>query len=430
VLALALVAVSSSAAFHTTASTASAVSCGAAITTTTVLTTDIGPCPGPGIILAADHIVLNLAGHKVIGPFTHADFPGIVVPQRTGVTITGGTVSGFSAGLDLVGGSGNSVVNMTFSHNHGPRFNGNFGDGILIDGSANNRVVASTIGPDNGPYDGIGILDQGADNNVIEGNRIVGNGSQNDQEYGPGTVTFTPGIHIDSSNDITDPNPLDPVHGNQVIGNAITDNEETGMDVFFKATGTVIRGNDIERNGLLLLHEQGSDTNGNVSGGQGIHLNLANYTVVTQNTITNNCTRGILVDPNPPTGTAGLVGAFNTFSANNAVGNARTTTVVTTETNQRISCGSTANTGSGPFFDLDDIYCGDRTPTAPSGFTDVWKGNLWSTGIRLCNGAPQDLGGDQGNIYVGTAQPPPCCPLPQDIHGGPPPVQNTRPQSA
>ncbi|HEV2810870.1 MAG TPA: hypothetical protein VGV93_10810, partial [Acidimicrobiales bacterium] len=67
------------------------LNCGDVITQTTTLTADVGPCPGNGIIIGADNIMLNLNGHTISGTPGPGDgnAAGIRLPFRTGVRITG-----------------------------------------------------------------------------------------------------------------------------------------------------------------------------------------------------------------------------------------------------------------------------------------------------------------------------------------------------
>src|SRR6058998_20253 len=86
-----------------TAAAQPAVDCGAVITKSTVLTTDIGPCPGVGIIVAADNVVLNLNGHTVAGnPQLRGNGPddqGVLLRQVRGSTVMNGTIQGFDGGV-------------------------------------------------------------------------------------------------------------------------------------------------------------------------------------------------------------------------------------------------------------------------------------------------------------------------------------------
>ena len=77
---------------------ASHVGCGSLITTDTTLDSDVGPCAGDGLIVAADDVTLDLGGHTVSGAGTG---PSVRVARHTDVEVTGGTIEGFHTGLVL-----------------------------------------------------------------------------------------------------------------------------------------------------------------------------------------------------------------------------------------------------------------------------------------------------------------------------------------
>ena len=85
---------------------ASHVGCGSLITTDTTLDSDVGPCAGDGLIVAADDVALDLGGHTVSGAGTGA---GVRVARHTGVEVTGGTIEGFHTGLVLDEADGNHI---------------------------------------------------------------------------------------------------------------------------------------------------------------------------------------------------------------------------------------------------------------------------------------------------------------------------------
>ena len=74
---------------------AAVVPCGTVVTTSITLTSDLGPCVGDALIAGADNITINLGGFTISGTGTGA---GVRVAQRTGVTVTNGTIQGFPAG--------------------------------------------------------------------------------------------------------------------------------------------------------------------------------------------------------------------------------------------------------------------------------------------------------------------------------------------
>lgn len=83
----------------TTTVTPAALTCGQTVTRNTVLSHDLGPCAGDGVVVSADGITVNLNGHRVLGTSGPADNVGIRLRRTTGVVVSGGTVTGFGAGV-------------------------------------------------------------------------------------------------------------------------------------------------------------------------------------------------------------------------------------------------------------------------------------------------------------------------------------------
>lgn len=79
------------------------LSCGQVITADTELTQDL-VCPAgtDALVIGADGIVLDLKGFTVRGPGAYATaYSGVRAAQRTGVTITNGTITGFRSAVVL-----------------------------------------------------------------------------------------------------------------------------------------------------------------------------------------------------------------------------------------------------------------------------------------------------------------------------------------
>lgn len=157
---------------------ATSVGCGQTISANTTLTADVGPCDGDGIVVGADGITLNLNGHRVFGTPDPDDNVGIRLFRRTGVTVTGGDVSQFGAGVAIQGGSDNVVRRVRAHDNVGfIDGSGDFGDGVAIFNSIDNLVSDSTIAH-NGPFDGVGVFGARStgnrlDRNVVQDNNIA-----------------------------------------------------------------------------------------------------------------------------------------------------------------------------------------------------------------------------------------------------------------
>ncbi len=149
------------------AGTASAehVDCGDVITTDTTLDSDVGPCPGHGLIVRSSNITLDLGGHKVFAANGPEETVGILLETVTVVTVQNGMVEGFDAGISIEGGSNNTIRRIT-AHNN-------------VNDLSRNRdesgVVTINPDPNNCEY-GDGILTLSSDENLIEHNRLLHNG--------------------------------------------------------------------------------------------------------------------------------------------------------------------------------------------------------------------------------------------------------------
>jgi len=147
-----------------TAAAAPAIGCGTTITKTTTLTADIGPCPGTGLVIAADNITVDLNGHRVSGnPGARGSGPdqaGVVLRQVHGVTLMNGTVRGFDAGVLIGGGGRNTISHLRAVDNvnyrvvtgrnalpgsPGSGLSCDLGDGIAVLGSNQNRLANNTL---------------------------------------------------------------------------------------------------------------------------------------------------------------------------------------------------------------------------------------------------------------------------------------------
>ena len=179
-------------ALSTSPASATHVGCGAVITQSTRLHSDVGPCnSGNGLIVRGSNITLDLGGHRVFSnaplprmtptgdpsnPFAPLDVVGILLDRVTNVTVRNGTVHGFSAGVSIDFGGNNRINGITARDNQGACIGedfttqavGNFGDGIVLFSSTNNRIENNNV-LRNGPFSGISIV---ANTRLI--NRIVG----------------------------------------------------------------------------------------------------------------------------------------------------------------------------------------------------------------------------------------------------------------
>lgn len=293
------------------------VSCGQTITQSTTLDSDVGPCTGTGIRIGANNITLDLGGRTVFGRNTPGEGPGILVLNRTGVTIRNGRVIMFDAGVVLQGGSGHTVSNVVAQDNIGTRAS-DFGDGIAVFDSSNN-LIRRNRAQHNGVFSGISLVGN-SDNNVVDSNTVQGN----DIESSP-TLMDDIGIRVEGPG----------VNNNVISNNKVEGNGLDGIQVFFFApnSGNIVRGNILRGNGF---HNKAHRTgNGFVSGATSntVERNLAERNAAsgiringTNNTIRNNTARNNAQLVNAGTTAAG--GAFDlhdtTFNCDNNAWTANT----------------------------------------------------------------------------------------------------------
>ncbi len=280
----------------TMAGTASAshLQCGDVITEDTRLDSDIGPCDGPGLIVGADNITLDLRGYTISGD-GDGDAPGILVEDRQGVVVTNGGVERFGAGVLISGGSGNTVSKIEAIDNVG---DGDIGDGILLDNSTGN-LLSKNVARGNGPYGGITLLGRGSSFNTIEKNLVEFNNILS----GPNGPQQDDGIRLENF-----------ANNNLISKNSVYDNGLDGIALFADTFNNVVEKNDIRRNGAHdQVHRQGD----------GIAVfNRSTGNLIEKNTVYDNGANGIflrgpIVRPNGSI----IVGATNNQVLNNKTGN-------------------------------------------------------------------------------------------------------------
>jgi len=276
---------------------AAPLGCGDSVSASIVLDHDIGPCPGRGLTVTADDVVLDLGGHRIFGSAGPAHGPGVVIAARARATVANGTVSGFNGGVFAVG-SRLLVTRMIITDNVGPITDTIQGAGILAVSQdsvfSRNRIIH------NGPVGGISLSGVG---NVIDGNVVQGNDT--------GVRTY--GLLLAG-------NPHHNTSDNVITGNLIQGNGSDGIHLDPYGDATTVRGNNVVRNGAGRL--PGSTP------GNGISL-YSDDNRVTGNSVVGNSGSGIAAEsiatePAPPPERVRYVGGMdNLVNGNRVVQNGR-----------------------------------------------------------------------------------------------------------
>ena len=326
------------------------VTCGQLVTTSITLDSNLGPCPGDGLIVVADNVTIDLNGFTISAANGAGDNAGISIgrlagPPTTpggtpiaplavsGVTVKNGTVQGFDAGVVIAGvvaedgtqtGGGNTVQNLTIQNNVNDQLAPpcNLGEGIAIFNSDDNRILGNTL-LNNGPYGGISVIED-SDRNLISGNVVTGHNLRGRGGSGCGNLNQSSGIRLEGpgANDnivennrvtlsglagialhgyVCNPGPnedaTDPNTGNIIRRNTVLNGEQDGIAFLEQGPATVVCpafGNTVERNI--------SSNNGSLAGsggmtGYGILVAYNSHdNVISHNVTNNNADDGIRLD--------------------------------------------------------------------------------------------------------------------------------------
>ncbi len=198
--------------------------CGSVVTTSVVLTADIGPCHNHAIIVGADNITIDLNGHQVFGQggtVVAHQASGVFSDNHTGVHVTNGTIHSMYHGVRIRRGSNNLVTRITARGNQG-------GNGIVFETSTDNVARNNTI-YSNGGFAGMATFNTNAlppaaarnsfIDNIVFGNRSHGISIEN----GPGHV---------------------------LRGNRVSNNTRDGISLFSGVSGVIVEANQVASNTL------------------------------------------------------------------------------------------------------------------------------------------------------------------------------------
>jgi parallel beta-helix repeat protein len=154
-------------AFGSVQALANHVGCGDVIKQDTTLDSDLVDCPKAGIVIGADNVRLNLAGHTIDGRGIHEgeldeDPVGFGIDNRAGhagLDVRDGTVQQFYHGVELSSVSDNRIHDLVLAYD-------DLGIGMSGNG---NRIDRNTI------VDGWDGMSLGGDANLIERNALIRN---------------------------------------------------------------------------------------------------------------------------------------------------------------------------------------------------------------------------------------------------------------
>ena len=284
-----------------------ALPCGSVITSSTRLTADVLGCVGDGLVIGADGVTLDLAGHLVSGDAVEDPTDvGIRVSGRHFVQVINGTVRGFSRGIVFESAPDGAVTSMIVRDSTGRGI-------VFVDASDRSRVRRN-LAADNGAS-GIAVV-------ASDGATVIGN--QSLRNIGGAGVKLEGATHATVARNRLAGNTLgmqivDGADHNLVVGNEMTKEEEVAVEMLF-SNGNVIHGNRVTRSGGITLESSDDNTITNnqvlqLTGPDGIGIQIyGDDNLVARNAVVNPLRYGIEVDDFQDEGHSPAVG--NAIRAN------------------------------------------------------------------------------------------------------------------
>jgi parallel beta-helix repeat protein len=234
-----------------------------------------GPCSDTAIRFGASNITLDLNGKRVLGPSEgNCNCPGIHVLNRQNDRIINGTVTKFSTGIYLEGGSGHTISGVVARDNIG-LLSGDtiFGEGIQLYQSNDNQILNSQL-IHNGTFSGINLYDSA--NNLVQGNQVLQN-----------NVAQSSGIMQDIGIWVISLSTAGLSSNNRILANSAYSNGLDGIQVsrFSGVAGVnTVTGNTASNNGF--------GQKAGIRDGDGIAVFGVNN-LIENNTVTGNAAHGV-----------------------------------------------------------------------------------------------------------------------------------------
>ncbi|HEY8515898.1 MAG TPA: NosD domain-containing protein [Candidatus Binatia bacterium] len=204
-----------------------ACECGDRVVASVVLPQNLNNCSGDGLVVAAG--VVDCQGHQIAGPGDRTDTVGVLIrgfnaSGAQGAAVRNCRVRNFGRGIEIDGGSGNTVANNVVFSNE---------IGIWLGDATANNVVEDNHVRDNRD-EGIHV-GSGAHGNQVRRNTLVNNKTENLYVIG--------------------------AHGNSLTDNVIDDSDTAAVLLKDSDDNELLR-NDIRDRAVLVR----GDSNGNVFG--------------------------------------------------------------------------------------------------------------------------------------------------------------------
>ena len=230
---------------------AAGLACGTVVTEDVQLEADLTGCGEVGLVVGAPGITIDLAGHTLAGTGVG---PGIDANGgHDRLSVVGGTITGFTIGIELLENDGSRVEGMTLTGNMVGMAVGR-STGVLVEGvhADGNGFGGVEIGFSRATS----VRDSSMSDNGFSGLDDIGStGTRVERSVTDGNGAF--GIRLLHGDDAA-------VRRNQSHGN-----DGTGIEVGFDTVGSVIERNDVRANtgyGILVVEPDNTVRRNIISG--------------------------------------------------------------------------------------------------------------------------------------------------------------------
>jgi parallel beta-helix repeat protein len=322
------------------------VTCGQTLTADTRLANSLVGCPGNGLVIGADGITVDLAGHSVRGTNAPGS-EGIADDGHPGVRIRNGTIANFFLnGVALRGAPRSSLTNLTIHTIGAGGVENDFSAGVLVKDSANTSITNSTVMNNVTAFqsDGVDVLSSAGTR--VSGNRIVDNawngmfvldsprtrvtGNDLDRNGNEGIEVNLGSDHTRLADNRARDNVasglvVGAISGARIEGNVVTGNAESGV-FMFDLHGSRITANRAASNGAGIDLEGGQHgSTGNRVAGNEARGNVAGIVVAdgaNDNTVVGNVANANTGGPDDGGGIIVAAASGNTVRGNIADRNA------------------------------------------------------------------------------------------------------------
>ncbi len=267
--------------------------CGQTLTSSIRLANSLVGCSGDGLVIGADNITVDLAGHSISG-VNAAGSEGIADDGHRGVRIQHGTIENFFLnGVGLRGAPRSTVSHLTIRKIGAGGVENNASAGVLVKDSPNTLVLANTVTNDVSAFqsDGVDVLFSAGTtvvrnrifNNAFNGmfvfasprTRVIANALDGNQNQGIEVNSGSDGTVLafnHASNNVSDGLVVGAISGARIKSNSLTGNRDTGL-FMFDLMNSRVSANRAHGNGAGIDLEGGQ----NVSTGNRIEHNDASH---------------------------------------------------------------------------------------------------------------------------------------------------------